>query len=52
MGFRYVFDIFELRDHYGDVGCHLLVQDAPGFIQTTYEFDTFVGILWYLYINV
>jgi hypothetical protein len=24
---------FELRDRYGDVGHHLLVQDAPSFIQ-------------------
>jgi hypothetical protein len=24
---------FELRDRYGDVGHHLLIQDAPSFIQ-------------------
>jgi hypothetical protein len=24
---------FELRDRYGDIGHHLLVQDAPSFIQ-------------------
>ena len=28
-----VFVNFELRDRYGDVGHHLLVQDAPSFIQ-------------------
>jgi hypothetical protein len=32
-----VFDLFfvkfEFRDHYGDVGHHLLVQDAPSFIE-------------------
>jgi hypothetical protein len=33
MCFRYVFDNFELRDHYGDVGHHLLVQDAASLIQ-------------------
>jgi hypothetical protein len=27
------FDDFELRDRYGDVGHHLLVQDAPSFMQ-------------------
>jgi hypothetical protein len=30
--FRTLFVNFELRDHSGDVGHHLLVQDAPSFI--------------------
>jgi hypothetical protein len=30
--FDVLFDHFEFRDRYGDVGHHLLVQDAPIFI--------------------
>jgi hypothetical protein len=31
--FDMLFDNFELRDRYGDVGHYLLVQEAPGLIQ-------------------
>jgi hypothetical protein len=33
IGVRFVFVMFEFPDHYGDVGHHLLVQDAPSFIE-------------------
>jgi hypothetical protein len=38
-----VFDNFELRDCYGDVRHHLLVQDTPSFIQK-YTSSTHVGV--------
>jgi hypothetical protein len=38
-----VFDNFELRDCYGDVGHHLLVQDTPSFIQK-FTSSTHVGV--------
>ena len=42
---------FELRDRYGDVGHHLLVQDAPSFIQA-YMIVMHVGSLFaFVYIS-
>jgi hypothetical protein len=42
---------FELRDHYGDVGHHLLVQDAPSFMQkymSSIHFRAFVVFVYIL----
>jgi hypothetical protein len=45
------FVIFELRDRYGDVGHHLLVQDALSFIQKYMSLINFWSIFAFVYIS-